>query len=179
MKTDYLLASDAIKALKKLPKASIDLIATDPPYNLGKDYGASLDQKDWQQYEAFTHQWLEEALRALKPKGSIYIFMGVWFIAKLFTILQNKKLLFNGWITWHYTQGMGRKKGFSPRHEDILFSARGQISLSTWRPSASPKNTFATETIWLAPIPVMSGDFRTYITPIPKEQFTQPKNHQL
>jgi site-specific DNA-methyltransferase (adenine-specific) len=27
---------------------------------------------------------------------------------------------FNSWITWHYTQGIGKKKGFSPRHDDIL-----------------------------------------------------------
>jgi site-specific DNA-methyltransferase (adenine-specific) len=47
--------------------------------------------------------------------------MGVRFISKLFNLLEQNKLIFNGWITWHYTQGMGRKKGFSPRHEDILY----------------------------------------------------------
>jgi site-specific DNA-methyltransferase (adenine-specific) len=35
-------------------------------------------------------------------------------------------LLFNGWITWHYTQGTGRKIGFSPRHEDILYFTKSQ-----------------------------------------------------
>lgn len=29
-------------------------------------------------------------------------------------------MFFNSWITWHYTQGMGKKIGFSPRHDDIL-----------------------------------------------------------
>ena len=29
-------------------------------------------------------------------------------------------MFFNSWITWHYTQGMGRTKGFSPRHDDVL-----------------------------------------------------------
>ena len=29
-------------------------------------------------------------------------------------------MCFNNWICWHYTQGMGRTKGFSPRHDDIL-----------------------------------------------------------
>jgi site-specific DNA-methyltransferase (adenine-specific) len=36
------------------------------------------------------------------------------------------KLNFNGWITWHYTQGMGRKTGFSPRHEDILYFTKSE-----------------------------------------------------
>ena len=121
MKTNYLHTGDALKALTALPAGSVDLIATDPPYNLKKDYGASLDWQNWKRYEAFSTQWLKQAVRVLKPQGSIYVFMGVQFIAKLFLILQSQGLHFNSWITWHYTQGMGRKKGFSARHEDILY----------------------------------------------------------
>jgi hypothetical protein len=33
---------------------------------------------------------------------------------------------FNSWICWHYTQGMGRKRGFSPRHDDILMFTKSQ-----------------------------------------------------
>ena len=29
-------------------------------------------------------------------------------------------MTFNSWITWFYTQGIGKTKGFSPRHDDIL-----------------------------------------------------------
>ena len=29
-------------------------------------------------------------------------------------------MFFNSWIVWHYTQGIGKKRGFSPRHDDIL-----------------------------------------------------------
>ena len=29
-------------------------------------------------------------------------------------------LFFNSWIVWHYTQGLGKTRGFSPRHDDIL-----------------------------------------------------------
>jgi site-specific DNA-methyltransferase (adenine-specific) len=89
---------------------------------LGKDYGNNLDQKAWHEYELFTRNWLAQAIRLLKPTGSIYVFMGVRFISRLFLLLETEFALnFNGWITWHYTQGMGRKTGFSPRHEDILY----------------------------------------------------------
>ncbi len=121
MKTNIFICEDALAQMRKLPSESVDLVATDPPYNLGKDYGNSIDYKEWHDYQLFTEQWLTEAIRLLKPNGSIYIFMGVRFISKLFTLLEEKGLLFNGWITWHYTQGMGRKKGFSPRHEDVLY----------------------------------------------------------
>lgn len=125
MDLNRLLCGDAIIEMSRLPNACVDLLIADPPYNLGKDYGNNLDQKAWQEYEAFTRSWLAQAVRLLKPSGSMYVFMGVRFISKLFLLLEEAfKLNFNGWITWHYTQGMGRKTGFSPRHEDILYFAK-------------------------------------------------------
>jgi DNA modification methylase len=112
---------DAIKILRNIPSESVDLICTDPPYNLGKDYGNNIDLKEWTEYIEFTKDWLAESKRVLKQNGSIYVFMGVRFIARLNVIMEDYGFLFNGWITWHYTQGVGRKKGFSPRHEDILY----------------------------------------------------------
>lgn len=123
---DKLLVGDAIEVLPQIPVESVDLVCTDPPYNLGKNYGATVDLREWKEYEDFTRQWLSECSRTLKPEGSIYVFMGVRFIAKLFLILEEMGLLFNGWITWHYTQGMGRTRGFSPRHEDILYFTKGK-----------------------------------------------------
>lgn len=122
MKTNYLECGDAAAVMRSLPNESVNLLIADPPYNLGKDYGNSRDTKAWHEYENFTREWLSEAVRLLTPTGSLYAFMGVRFISKLFTMLEDEfKLNFNGWITWHYTQGMGRKLGFSPRHDDILY----------------------------------------------------------
>ena len=119
---NMLICGDAAETMKTLPDASVDLIVADPPYNLGKDYGVTTDNIDWQAYHVFTMQWLDEAVRLLKPTGSLYVFMGVRYISKLFGLLEDHySLRFNGWVTWHYTQGMGRKRGFSPRHEDILY----------------------------------------------------------
>src|SRR5579875_1996390 len=107
-----LVCGDAIETMRKIEMATVDLVIADPPYNLGKDYGASRDQKDWLSYHAFTKEWLTETVRILKPSGSIYAFMGVRFIARLFLLMEEHcGLNFNGWITWHYTQGMGRKIG--------------------------------------------------------------------
>jgi hypothetical protein len=109
-----------------LPTASIDLICTDPPYNLGKDFGCTVDRREWSEYERFTSAWLTECWRVLKPTGSIYVCMGVRFISRLYLMLEEMGFLFNGWITWHYTQGVGRKIGFSPRHEDILYFTKSK-----------------------------------------------------
>ncbi len=116
-----IVCGDAIKELSKLSANSVNLIIADPPYNLGKDYGNNHDLKGFQEYLDFTNTWLTEAKRVLKDDGTIYVFMGVRFISFLYNILEREqKLYFNSWICWHYTQGLGKTKGFSPRHDDIL-----------------------------------------------------------
>jgi len=120
---------DAIQLLKQQRESSVDVIIADPPYNLGKDYGNNNDMKEFDEYLNFSNAWLTEAKRVLKPTGTIYVFMGVRFISYLFDIMDKKlQMHFNSWICWHYTQGMGKTKGFSPRHDDILmFTKTGKF----------------------------------------------------
>lgn len=116
-----ILQGEAIEKLKELANESVDLIIADPPYNLNKDYGNKSDSKSFDEYINFTKEWTNEATRILKPTGTIYVFMGFRFISYLYQILENNNsLYFNNWICWFYTQGIGKKKGFSPRHDDIL-----------------------------------------------------------
>ena len=62
-------------------------------------------------YMNFSRSWLAEAKRVLTDDGAVYI------------ILENElNMYFNSWITWYYTQGIGRTCGYSPRHDDILFT---------------------------------------------------------
>ncbi|OQX00333.1 MAG: restriction endonuclease [Thiothrix lacustris] len=112
---------DALNLFKSISSSSVDLIVADPPYNLGKDYGNNHDLIGFDEYISFSKAWLLEAKRVLKPTGTIYVFMGVRFVSYLYDILDRElALFFNSWITWHYTQGMGKTLGFSPRHDDIL-----------------------------------------------------------
>ncbi|MFW7403720.1 DNA-methyltransferase [Vagococcus fluvialis] len=112
---------DCIEELKKVKDESIDLIVTDPPYNLSKNYGVTKDNMEFDDYLKWSKEWLTECNRVLKSDGTIYVFMGVRFISYIYTILERDLgMHFNSWITWHYTQGIGKTKGFSPRHDDIL-----------------------------------------------------------
>ncbi|GHU42630.1 hypothetical protein FACS1894190_12190 [Spirochaetia bacterium] len=126
MKLDC-ITGDAIQYLKNIESTTADVIIADPPYNLGKDYGNNTDSKEFDEYINFSHAWLKEAERILKNTGTIYIFMGVRFISYLYKILeQDCNFIFNSWITWHYTQGLGKTKGFSPRHDDILMFTKSK-----------------------------------------------------
>ena len=121
MKDITLKCGDAIELLKEMPTESVNLIVADPPYNLGKDYGNNHDLKGFDEYIEFTRQWTSEAKRVLTNDGTIYVFMGVRFISYLYDILdREQELFFNSWVVWHYTQGLGKTRGFSPRHDDIL-----------------------------------------------------------
>ena len=116
-----IITGDALEELKKLADNSVDLVIADPPYNLGKNYGNNIDKRNFEDYLVFSRNWLTETKRILKPTGSVYVFMGFRFISYLYNIFEQElEMHFNGWITWHYTQGIGRTKGFSPRHDDIL-----------------------------------------------------------
>ena len=70
-----LLLGDA-RRLREIPDASVDLVITDPPFNVGISYGVGIsDHLTERQYEAFTGRWLSEALRVLKPGGQLYAIM--------------------------------------------------------------------------------------------------------
>ena len=126
-----IICGDALSELKKLSDNSVDLVVTDPPYNLKKDYGNSKDDLSFEEYLDFSRQWLSECKRVLKKGGTIYVFMGVRYISYLYTIMERELgLTFNSWITWYYTQGIGKTKGFSPRHDDILMFTKGDKNVT-------------------------------------------------
>lgn len=119
--------ANSLDYLESLQSNSVDLIIADPPYNLNKDYGNKSDTKTFDEYIEFTKKWVGQVKRILKPNGTIYVFMGFRFISYLYQILEKEhKLNFVNWICWHYTQGIGKKKGFSPRHDDILMFSKGK-----------------------------------------------------
>lgn len=120
-----IICADSVQWMKSQDDNVFDLIVADPPYNLGKRYGNDTDKREMEDQNLFLEQWVSQAIRVLKPGGSIYAFMGFKHIAKLYSYLEDGGLTFQNWVCWHYTQGMGKTKGFSPRHDDILVFSKG------------------------------------------------------
>jgi DNA modification methylase len=118
---------DSLSLMPRIAAGSVDLIIADPPYNLGKNYGNNHDIRGFREHLQFSEAWSQEAHRVLAQHGTLYVFMGFRFISHLYDILdQRLGMYFNSWITWHYTQGVGRTRGFSPRHDDILMFTKSQ-----------------------------------------------------
>lgn len=127
MTEQKLVLGDALERISDFPSEFFDLVIADPPYNLGKDYGNNHDIKGFDDYLDFSRRWIEACQRVLKPNGTIYVFMGFRFISYLYDILDREyNFFFNSWIVWHYTQGMGKTRGFSPRHDDVLMFTKGK-----------------------------------------------------
>lgn len=81
----YLLINDdCFSALKDIPDHSIDLILTDPPYNIAKystgnlkfDWRSDInnDLAEWDLTELHPEDLIGEFKRILKPQGNIFIF---------------------------------------------------------------------------------------------------------
>ncbi len=62
--------------MAKLPPASVDLIVTSPPYNLGIRYGAYADTAERASYLDWSMLWATAARRVLKTDGALYLNIG-------------------------------------------------------------------------------------------------------
>ena len=68
--------TDALEFLRRLPKASVDIIVTSPPYNLGVSYRSYRDALPTKEYLEWTDQWIAAATRTLTLRGSLFLNVG-------------------------------------------------------------------------------------------------------
>lgn len=92
-----------------LPNGCIDLIITDPPFNIGKKYDSYKDNLKFGEYLNWCYKWLDECIRLLTPQGSLYLFNYPENNAYLKVFL-DKKMKFRRWLTWHYHTNTGHSK---------------------------------------------------------------------
>ena len=93
IKYGEIYTADSFKKIKEVPDHSVDVILTDPPYNLGKYSTGNIkmswradfnnDIAQWDQETFNPAAWVEEFQRILKPTGNIFGFtsynlLGEW-----------------------------------------------------------------------------------------------------
>ena len=62
--------------LALLPDASVDVVITSPPYNLGVNYRSYDDARPREEYLGWVRQWAAEVARVLRPHGSFFLNVG-------------------------------------------------------------------------------------------------------
>ena len=121
-----ILKGDCMEKLKRIPDGSISLIITDPPFNIGKNYGTCKDRLKKKEYLEWCKKWLEECIRVLKNGGALYLFNYPENNAYLMPFL-DEKLTFKRWMTWHYPTNIGvSPTNFTRTQHSILFYIKGE-----------------------------------------------------
>ena len=112
-----IILGDAVKELRKLPSDSCDVIIIDPPYNIGKDFGNNSDKRELDEYVEWSKSWINEAIRIMKPTGTMFIYGFSEILAHLSVVIPINKR----WLIWHYTNKNVASLNFWQRsHEAII-----------------------------------------------------------
>lgn len=71
--TPRLICGDCLAVLPTLPAASVDVVVTSPPYNIGLGYNSYDDRRDEAAYLDWMVAICREIARVLKPDGSFFL----------------------------------------------------------------------------------------------------------
>ena len=167
---DSILQGDCVEMMRSLPAASVDMIFADPPYNLqlGGDLhrpdGSQVDavNDEWDKfdslgtYDRFTHAWLAEAKRILKPGGSIWVIGSYHNIFRVGAALQDQGYWILNDIVWRKANPMPNFKGtrFTNAHETLIWASMGEKAKYTfnYRAMKTLNDELQMRSDWVLPI---------------------------
>ncbi len=132
---DYLLINDdCFSILKDIPDESIDLILTDPPYNIAKYSTGNIkfnwrseinnDLAEWDLTELNPKDLVKEFKRILKPKGNIFIFCSYNIIGEYHKVFDPEFDTFQ-FMVWHKTNPV-------PNFRKTSFLNSCELIVSCW-----------------------------------------------
>jgi adenine-specific DNA-methyltransferase len=121
-----LFHGDCRALLAEVPNATVQLVVTSPPYNIGKRYERRLSLA---QYLAREREVINLCIDKLRPGGSI-----CWQIGNhvdggevypldilLYPLFKERGLSLRNRIIWHFEHGLHCSRRFSGRYETILW----------------------------------------------------------
>jgi site-specific DNA-methyltransferase (adenine-specific) len=112
---------DCFRAFDALPRAIVDLLVLDPPYNLNKKFGGSTFSRV--PVAEYT-KWLRRLFLAVKPllktTATVYI-CGDWFTSASIFEAASEHFTVRNRITWEREKGRGALTNWKNSSEDIWF----------------------------------------------------------
>lgn len=120
-----IVCGDVLRVLAALPDASVDLVVTSPPYNIGKEYETVRPLED---YLDWCQTWISELHRLVKPAGAFWLNLGYFGVPDRAKAIPIPYLLWDRIpffliqeVIWNYGAGVAGRKFFSPRNEKFLW----------------------------------------------------------
>ena len=175
-KNGILYNGDCIRLMQeKIDDNSIDCIFADPPFNLAKIYGNSInDQMNEEDYLEWSRVWIDLCCDKLKEGGSLFIYN----IPKWSTYIAhylNQKLNFKNWIAIDLTLSMPIANKLYPSHYSLLYFIKGKkpnhfspprLSLKTCIRCGREQNDYGGYKKKMNPLGVNLRDIWSDITPV-------------
>lgn len=92
--------------MSELPNEFVDMVLTDPPWNVGKDYGVYKDNLPWPEYWEFMERWVKEVTRVTKPG---YLLFSYWdkLIWEFKPIVEKYGWEYIQMLIWFHPNGYG------------------------------------------------------------------------
>ncbi|MEN9579154.1 MAG: Modification methylase BamHI [Pseudomonadota bacterium] len=122
-----LFDGDCMALLPKLRSECIDTVFADPPFNLGKKYGAKTnDSIADEAYVQWCRDWVDECIRILKPGGSFFLYnLPRWNIV-LGSHMLERGLQFRHWVAVEMSACLPITGRLHPSHYSLLYFAKGK-----------------------------------------------------
>lgn len=102
-----------------------DLILTDPPYNLNKDFGNKSDSLELDEFLRINKERINDCRNLLKKEGSL-IWFGIHdYIGYLQVMMYESGLFYRHMNIWHYENGFSRSKRIpATQYEPFLWFSK-------------------------------------------------------
>lgn len=126
----WLKQGDCLDALPQLADM-VDLVCTDPPYNIGFSYdGEYADNLSPDAYYKFSRQWMSQVFRVLKPGGSFWLIIGPDWSADLQVLAREIGFHRRANVVWHFTFGVNQVGNFTRSHTDLVYFTKGKTGFT-------------------------------------------------
>lgn len=122
-----LYEGDCLDVLPRLADESVDTVFADPPFNLGKEYGARTDDaRADEEYLAWCRRWLEECVRVLRPGGALLTYnLPRWNVDLGAFIGSRPGMVFRHWIAVEMSACLPIRGRLHPSHYSLLYYTKG------------------------------------------------------
>lgn len=130
---DYRIG-DCRELLKELPDASVRLVVTSPPYNIGKPYGTYKDKLALNDWQELLQDVTREVCRVLTPDGSFFLNLSPVPLGSTkeiiplpflgYEIFKANGLHLRNMITWTFNNMQNCTNRLSGRYENILWGVK-------------------------------------------------------
>jgi site-specific DNA-methyltransferase (adenine-specific) len=121
-----LINKDVLDGLSDI-EAKARLIFTDPPYNIGIEYGDHHnDSMEDSKFISWCLSWMKACCDKLTDDGSMWVMINDEFAADFVINLRECGLHMRGWIKWYETFGVNCSHNFNRTSRHILYFVKNQ-----------------------------------------------------